>query len=382
MRSFYLIILLFMVSVVSSVQASLFSGQSPIKSADFFTVVMPYDDLDLVQTSAKNQVPLKNKGQVLDDLITQAMEVLLVRVTGQKSFLQSRVGKAYLQNPKAWLKTYDITPRMEEGVQVGKNIVFQFAQAKLKAEFSKRFVPIWPQSIRPKTLVMGSLVQGGTLVKLNQDAMRYRADVEFRHYSRQMALPIYLPNTSTNWVFPVDPSLTVSNIQETLARTDNDYLLSFKLTISHRSLPRLSWYLYANSGAVISSAEAKGEDQKILMQTMFDSVMAHYVQINSEKAFNVNQIVLNIHNVTQAEQVLAFERLLGSEHAMVKSFELGSMQADKIEFKIVTQSEYRTIRAWIQSWPQSMFIEDFPNSQQINIKINPTFFSQPSQGAQ
>ncbi|MCF6298398.1 MAG: DUF2066 domain-containing protein [Thiomicrorhabdus sp.] len=344
MRSFRLLVLFLLLNAVSSVCVSAPMGVDKAQEHRLFTVTLLYH----------------NGEQTIESTLQEAMATLLVRLTGQKTFLTSRVAQIYLKNPKSWLKNYDITPRVEEGVIVGKNIVYTFLEDKLRQEFRQRFMPIWPLSKRPNTLVMGALVQGGTLIRLDEARLDDRLDADFRHYPNKVMLPITLPNLvnriKNDWILPVESAQTASGIQVILAKLDLPYLLSFKVVMNGGDNNRLTWALYDQSGEKkLSGVQNKGV-VTILTEKMFDQVMQYYAQITSQSPIEIEPdrqtIQLTIYGVEGLDQMLFFERLLASNPQEIRSVELVSMQLGQVQYRITPQSTYQSVLNWIQSWPQ------------------------------
>ena len=368
MRSFCLLVLFLWFGFVSSVYAD---GER-VQSRDLFMVTLPYDGEASVE-------------QTLDD----AMALLLVRLTGQKSFLNSRVAQAYLKSPKSWLKTYDITPRLEDGVTIGKNIVYSFDEAKLRKEFHQRFVPIWPLASRPTTVVEGALVQGGDLIQLDQNVLQYRLDADFRAYPKKIRLPILLPVTQLNPLLmrsdlPADSGKTNSVIQALLANLNQPFLLRFKVVINGSQTNHLTWALYNNMGEQVLAGEQQGQVILALMDQMFDQVATYYVERYKssrqleEGVLKKQPILLNIHNITQLEEAMFFERLLTEQPKMIRSVTLVSMQAGQVQYRITPQMSYQAILNWIQRWPQSVLVDSFPAKQIIELDVNPELFVKPN----
>ena len=376
MRTFSLFALLLLVSALSSVQASPLTNNKVLNSADFFTVVFPYDEA-VQQAAAENGLDEKGaRNSALNTMIGRGMNVLLVRLTGQKAFLMTETGQDFLSRPRAWLRTYDITPRVEEGVQVGQNIVLRYSERKIRKTLKAAEVSIWPIKSRSTTLVMGSLVQKGELLKLTQENMRYRLDVEFRDDAKLMMLPISLPESTSRWVFPVASSSVVDRVQETLARTDHDYLLSFKLITKGPSKQVLVWNVYSDAGDIILHGQFDGDNRQALMLGMFEQVMARYVEIDSEQSLSVNQFILNVHSVFDTKQIQAFEELFRKQVPMIRSSQLLSVQAGTAQFKVTYQGERRKLLKWILSWEQANLIQDMPDLGMIDVKINLDYFRQ------
>jgi hypothetical protein len=298
------------------------------------------------------------------------------------------VAQIYLKNPKSWLKNYDITPRVEEGVVVGENIVYTFLEGKLRQEFRHRFVPIWPVSKRPNTLVMGTLVQGGTLIRLDEARLHDRFDAEFRHYPNKMRLPITLPNlvkgAKNDWILPVESAQTASRIQVILAKLDLPYLLSFKVVMNGGKSNRLTWVLFDESGEKqLSGVQEKGV-VTILTEQMFDQVMQYYAQITSQNPIEIEPeqqtIQLIIYGLEGLDQMLIFERLLASNPQEIRSVELVSMQLGQVQYRITPQSTYQSVLNWIQSWPQLRLEESRQEQGLIITRVKAGFLLQQPKG--
>ena len=366
MRSFRLLVLFLLLNVVSSVCLSAPVVIKKGQEQRLFTVTLPYH----------------NGVQTIERTLSDAMAILLVRLTGQKDFLTSRVAQVYLNNPKAWLKTYDITPRVEEGVTVGENIIYRFLGEKLRQEFHQRFVPIWPLSARPNTLVMGTLVQGDTLIKLDSNALRYRLDAEFRHYPNRVELPITVPaslaRVKGEWILPVESAQRVLVIQEILARLDLPYLLSFKVVMKGGENNRLTWMLSDDSGTQILSGTQSRGAITTLTEQMFDQVMEYYAQRYhskpKENTEGIEAVYLTIKGIESARQIVVFEQLLASKPDQVRSVKLVSMQAGQVQYRITLQTNYQSVLNWIQDWPQSSLVVSDSEQKRITINVRPEFF--------
>ncbi len=398
MRSFRLFILMLLMSVIQAGQAAENLGKktSGIHSSDvsFFTIVLPYDhsidrsspisdkngSLVLVKTPTSQKAltakGVKKSQQALDGAIALGMETLLVKITGQKSFLGSAVAQGYLKNPKSWLDRYDLKPRTEEGVQVGQDIVLQFSAARLNVAFKQHRVSIWPLEKRPTTLVMGSYLQQGELLKLTQDKMYYRVDIEFRDYPQKMALPVNLPESSELWVYPVSPERSNSTISEVLLTTNHDYLLSFKLQVLDGSKYTLSWYLFAPSGVVFAKGERSGTNQHQLLETMFGQVMQRYALFSQKNSSETQNLTLNVSNITKAGQILMVEAQLKANHLMIKSARLLSIQSGLAQYEIEYHGDYQKVVNWIRQWQLTDFVSQSKNLHQVDVTLNPKFYDQ------
>lgn len=365
MRSFRLLTLFLLFSFVFSAYAQ----EDTEPSHDLFVVTFPYDGDPSFEKS-----------------LNEAMSLLLLRLTGERLFLSSRVAQAYLNNPKAWLKTYDIIPRLEDGVSVGKDIVYTFSAVKLRQEFRQRFVPIWPVLARPKTWALGVLIQGDREIKLDSNTLQHRLDADFRRYPQKMRLPVELPSDAIkmlarDWMLPEDTAQSAWMVQAMLREFPQDYVLNFKILLKGAEGNYLSWRLYNAQGDRVLDGVQSGQVITVLTRQMFDHVIAYYVQKSQtwsspEAGGEPAEIMLGIHNITQLEQVVFFENLLKEQPELVRSVVLVSMQAGRVQYRISTHMSYQTILDRIQHWPQTVLIEDDPANQAIELDIRSEFFLQ------
>ena len=398
MRSFRLFILLLLMSVIQAGQAAENRGEKissiPLNETSFFTVVLPFDqDIERVNPVTENvgsagaikTAPLQDaltaksakiQQQALDKAILIGMETLLVKITGQTSFLESAVAQGYLKKPRSWLERYDIKPRTEEGVQVGQDIVLTFSATRLNSAFKQHRVSIWPLGQRPTTLVMGSFLQKGELLKLTQDKMRYRIDIEFRDYPQKMALPISLPSSDKSWVYPVSPERSNSIIEELLITTNHDYLLSFKLQALDDSNYELFWYVFAPSGVVFAKGERRGANQQQLLETMFAQVMQRYALFAQKGVSKAQNITLNVSNIFNADQLQAIEAHLELNNLMIRSAKLLSIQSGLAQYEIEYKGDYQQVVNWIRQSKLMNFVSQSKNLHQVDVILNPNFYDQ------
>ncbi len=399
MRSFQRLMQILFLPLFLSISLGALANSNENPKGDFFTITLPYD-VDVYEPSQDaSPLPIQTE-ELFEQSLQKAMAILLVRMTGQKKILHSRVGKKYLSNPRIWLKTYDFSPRVQEGVAVGQNILFSFLGDKLQKEFRNRFVPIWPASERPNTLVMGSLVHGKTLIKLDGNEMQYRLDLAFREYPQQIKLPITIPEfaerLSTNqWILPVESSETlkiIPSIQSLLAQTKQAYLLSFKAIMSDAYQYELNWVLYNQKGEPVltgvQTRETGGGNFSDLTNEMFDQVMTFYAQIylqalHRHKTETDTQVMsLTVHNVQNPQPLLEIERLLKSQPAMIDSFELVSMQAGKVQYRMSTLVGYQRIVNWVKQWPKMTLVGSVPERRKIDVRIDSKGLFESKEGEQ
>ena len=340
MRSLQLIFVLIATLVVHPIKAS----NSSLIPADYFNITLPYDLKQNQSTDLK-----------VRQTASRAMELLLLRVTGQNRLLESSLGQRYVTQAKSWLANYNIKPRYADGVVVGKNIQLQFDAARLKKSLTDQHVKLWAAGQRPKTMVMGIFVQQGQLQKLTDEKLSYRIDVDCRRYPAHLKLPFSVAETEKNWVFPVEPSNNRSLIQEVLLASDNQNLLSFKMVSRANQQYELSWYLFNLSGSAIGQASVKGKNRQKLLRQMFVEAMQIYARQNSVVTVTKNQLLLNLNQVTSGDLVTYLENEIGQQQPLVQSANLVKLSSGTAQIQIEYQGEQESLLSWLSSWPRGEF---------------------------
>lgn len=361
MRSLQLIFVLFGLLLVQTVQ----SAESDLIPNSFFNVVLPYD--------SDSKATDKNQQALLDQQAKQAMQIMLMRLTGRQQLIDSKVGQTYIQQARNWLANYNIKPRLEDGVAVGKNIEFKFDAIRLKKAFEEQHIKLWATNLRPKTMVMGAFVQQGRLQKLTQEILNYRIDVDYRQYPENIALPIMVPDRAEKWVFPVEQSNGRTLIQELLLTHDLQNLLSFKLSAQGSGVYELSWYLFSLSGSTIDQGMAKGNDRQALLSAMFATVMERYVKQSAVKTIRKNRVYLKINQLASGDLLNSLEADIAAQQPMIQSVQLTSVQAGIVEFDIGYQGEFNSVLEWFKRWPRVIFVGNSVDNQEINVNVNHSY---------
>ena len=194
--------------------------------------------VELADISNSNSVAL-NETQLVQ-LSEAGMKKLLVRLTGKSVLLDSPRTEFLLSNARNWLRTYSYVPIVQEGVQVGQKLRLKFDEMAIKAALAQAQIKIWPLNLRPELLLMGTLIENGSVTKLDQETLQYRIDVNLRYLFADMALRVQTPQSSTPWIYPMNPANNIGALQDLLVQSDLDKLLSYKLVKRDDSY-ELSW---------------------------------------------------------------------------------------------------------------------------------------------
>ena len=366
MRSFNLLFVIMSLLVVQQVQ----SADSAVMPESFFTVTLPYDAA-LQPVQQGNSL---GKNDLLSTQTQKGMKILLMRLTGRTQLITSKIGRDYIKNAKNWRASYNIKPRVEDGVAVGKNIELHFDIKRLKKAFSEQHIKLWAVNQRPKTLVMGTFVQQGRLEKLNQEILDYRVDVDYRDIPKQLGLPIAIPEERAQWVFPVEPNPSDSKVQEILVSANQPNLLSFKLVSIANGKYELSWYLFTLNGSILAQNESVGFDRQVLMRNMFENVMHQYVKLSAVQNIRQNHLYLNIHQVAFGDQINQLEEELKQQQPMIRKVNLVSLQAGKVQFDVEYKGDYQTVVNWLKQWSAVQFVSTLSNQQEIDVNVRYEFF--------
>lgn len=341
MRSFQLITACLILLFHTQVNAA----NSVMVPDDYFQVALPYE-----------LQPGQDKTAVLQEKSAQAMQILLMRLTGQKRLVDSGLGQKYISQAQAWLANYNITPRYEDGVAVGQNIKLNFDKNRLQAAFEKQNINLWSPSVRPKTLVMGVFIQSGQLQKLTDEVLDYRIDVDYRNQLDQYALPYLLPQEMKNWVFPVEPTKNRGIIQEQLLANQAENLLSFKLTAKNSvaeqnsRIYELEWFVFNLSGVTLKREVLQGSDRRQLMDDMFVAVMQLYVKQNATQIVRKNHLLLSLSEILSGEQINQLIAEIQAQQPLVKQAQLYSLSKQEAVIDIEYQGDARRLISWLQSW--------------------------------
>ncbi|WP_321323958.1 DUF2066 domain-containing protein [Thiomicrorhabdus sp.] len=365
MRSFHQLLVILGLLAMSLNSWANSAVMSAVMPQAFFSITLPYDEeLDGVKTpSDKNS----NANSLLSQKAQQGMRTLLLRLTGQQRLLNSKIGQNYIQKADSWLASYNFKARQEDGVTVGQNVELNFDETRLKKSFEENHIKLWSAFERPKTLVMGSFVQQGRLVKLNTEILNYRVDVDFRDYPKTLGLPVYIPDENTGWIYPVDPEHGYARIQEALLSHSQQNLLSFKLLAKGKGQYELVWYLFSLSGKTLLKDSYYGQDRQALMQQMFESVIQQYVKLAAVKNIRKNHILINVNQLKYADEVNQLEQDLKSQQPMIRSADLISLSAAGAQFDIEYQGDLQSVLDWLKSWNKIQFVSLSADKQELDV---------------
>ena len=339
-------------------------------SKSLYSLVLP---VSISQHLAKD-APLNSK------LITQSNQDLLLRLTGRPSYAITPAGQKFIAQDKRWLKSFDWVPMMQEGVAVGEQLRLNFDQSIVNSAFEAEQIKLWPAIVRPSILVMGTYVQNGNLIKLNQSQMESQALAPLLEKSERMGVKLAIPVSVENWVFPVEPEQSVDKIQEWLIASEKDYLLSYKLStrnvntnfssgrqLAEKQQYEISWRVFANSGKEIIKGRTFGDNQALLIKKMMPMVTARLADLTENKLKKKAQLYLNLLQVSDAELLIHARGHLNQELPTIEKLHLSELEGELAQFTVNLKGTYQDFLGWIQQNPNFEIMNESEILRQIDV---------------
>lgn len=362
MRSFILLVTILSFAVIKP----LYAGQTNSNSSALFTIVEPFDP----EISESGEVVQKPD---LDSKIQKGMRDLLVRLTGDNKILASAEGKRFIKRAKSWLSTYHFDSRKEDGVAIGQNLVLDFDRQRLLKAFQSAQIQIWPQSERPATMLMGSYLEAGTLMKLNAETLSYRPDIDYRDYPTLLALPFRIADDMESWVYPVGseqvPLQMRQRIQEMLIQSGQDYLLSFQAEQNPGQMVKLYWRLFDKAGNSLGSAKIEGKKLQPLLHSMFNRMIGAYSYSYRQSAGVLNVANVMIDQLTSAQQLIEIEAFLKSQKPTIHQVFLQEIEGAKANFEVIYQGQYSDFLNMVTKVESSVLVDESAITGEINLRL-------------
>uniref|UniRef100_Q31GT1 DUF2066 domain-containing protein n=1 Tax=Hydrogenovibrio crunogenus (strain DSM 25203 / XCL-2) TaxID=317025 RepID=Q31GT1_HYDCU len=294
----------------------------------------------------------------LDDSLLDAIKIELVRLTGNPEFILQNEAKTFIQNPKAWLKSYRYEPYEQDGVRVGTFLVFEFDQERFYDYFQKQGFVIWPYANRPVTYVMGSQLIAGTLVKLNRQNLSYLPKMDFRNKANQLGLPYEIPSNEGQWIYPDSTDGFNPRIPDLLQGTEASYLLSFQVVSDIDGSERFKWQLFNRNGQSLLQAEASGSSSSVYFEATLQQLMQMYSAPYREQAEFLGSLTLVVKDVTSVERLTKAEEALIDLKPIVHQARLSAVSEKKATFEIVYQGDYNRLLEHLQKIDDLQLIQD------------------------
>ncbi|QKI89460.1 DUF2066 domain-containing protein [Thiomicrorhabdus xiamenensis] len=324
--------------------------------------------VELDNPNPEATIEYKLSEPVLNQLAEEGMRLLLVRLTGKRSLLSSPRTESLLSNSRRWLKSYAYVPVMQEGVKVGLKIRLKYDEVLLKQALAEMQIKVWPLNLRPKLLVMGTLVESNTITKLDQEALGYRVDINLQDYAEQLALPVSWPQETMPWIYPINPVNNITPLQDVLVQSDQNNLLSFKLVRREQEY-ELSWHLFADNGSILAKGKTLDSDRQTLLHNMLDMVAARLVEVNRQILDSRDQISINLSNIGDIKSLQQAKTQLQQALPTVTEIKLVTVEQDSARLEVAYRGDYANFIGWLERLSQFSITSSSEMLRQIDMRF-------------
>ncbi|MBN2646932.1 MAG: DUF2066 domain-containing protein [Thiotrichales bacterium] len=353
-------------TVLAQAPSSLFPVSQQATSAQslpesLFAIDLPAPSADQMREVALSDAELLTLSQ-------QAMQILLLRLSGQSALQQAARTETLRQQARQWLRNYQYVPLLQDGVKVGVKLRFLFDEEALKPLLSQAQVKIWPTLMRPKMLVMGAVLENQTLTKLTQANLAFRPDIPLMALAHERAMPIQLPLSDQVWIYPLNPANNLMNLQEVLIQSEQQRLLSFQLS-KRGPQQELSWYLFDNTGAVLTKGSVQGSQQTPLFEQMLNITMERLMEESRPLLETRDQVVLNVIGINGLAELEQARQLIQQALPNVSSMALQELKADRAQFKLDYLGDYANLQQMLRPLPQFTLISASEMLRQLDLQF-------------
>lgn len=322
---------------------------------DLFSIVIP-----------ENFPQLSRENPITPELLSFANEALLLRLTGNPSYKLTPAGESFIAQNRRWLKSYNWIAVMQEGVKVDERLKLNFDEKLVSEALQAEKMPVWPVMLRPSLLVMGSVVQQGTLQKISYSQAQFQQNVSLLQAGDQAAVNLSLPQTANDWVYPVDAAQSLGLIQDWLMATRQDYLLSYQLRLQDEQ-KELIWRVFGQDGSEISRGRLLATDTVELLNQMLPQVSLRLVEKTQKTLETQAQLRLNLLKVNDAESLFAAQKQLKQDFPTINQLILSEVEGDLAQFDIDFQGAYSDFLIWLQKHSEFRVVHESEALNQIDV---------------
>lgn len=308
----------------------------------------------IVETDAE---AAQGKRAAFNELLEKAVKIELVRLTGSAEVLSQSETQAILNQPKKWLKNYRYEPYEQDGVRVGTQLVFEFDRERVYRYFQQQGLVVWPLANRPQTLVMGSQLLAGSLMKLDQTNLSYLPNIDYRPIAQQLAMPVQVGSSESVWVYP-DAEETHPVAADVMQETEARYLLSFQAVMDVQGGESLKWQLFAKDGSVLLSQPLTDGDTKAQLEQAFAQLMSFYSAGYREQAGFLGSLTLSVNGIDQVDKLNALETWLNQQKPILHQARLNHVTPTQAVFELIYQGDYAQVLNRLAGWPQLKLVEE------------------------
>lgn len=339
-----------------------FQTQTFLPNSALFSVLLPVD-ISLGQ---------KHDNPITPELLTAASQIMLLRLTGRLASEKLPAGELFIQQAKRWLKSYNWVPVLQDGVKVDEQLQLNFDEPLIQAFFEEQGLKLWPKLLRPKILVMGAMVQQGTVQKLTAAQFKYQSNTSLLPAGEKFALPLSAPVALEPWIYPLNPQKQIGVIQDWLIASQSDYLLTYKVDTQDdnqgtTSQYELSWRLFSQAGEDISRGRLFGVDRLELLNEVIPRIMSRLVDVTEKKLTQQAQLRLNLVQVEAAEQLIQAKQTLQQDFPTINTLHLSEVEGDLAQFAVDFNGGFHDFLIWLQKHPSFSVVHESEALHQIDV---------------
>lgn len=254
---------------------------------------------------------------------TQALEEIIIRLTGQPNVKEMPGVEGILQRAENWVDEYSYE---EEGDDVF--FVFGFDEQQLRNELAELGAPLWSEN-RPE-LVVWWVKQHRDIVSENQaDEPAHEALIQ---QAERRGVPLRFPRMDSEDRVQVAASDVRGQFFDHIARGTENYRTALALAVVQENDHRLRWFLL-NRDQEMESGTLTAEDEAALgaqLATQVANVLGQRFAVASGDMQQLRVVVKGVNSLPQWHQL---ETILQGQ-AGVKLAQLVRLNEEELQFDV------------------------------------------------
>lgn len=295
-------------------------------------------EYSLFKVSVKLKEAESRKAQY-DEAIAKAARIELIRLTGRLDINRQPEVKPFLKKPQNWITSYQYLPIEQEGVVVGNLIEFQFNEKKIYEYFEQQNLLVWPLNLRPKTLVMGTQVLGGSETYLDQQGLKYLPTVDYRNSAGRLGLPIVVPANTKLWT-KAKKVEGDKKVAYAISEAKADFLMAYEVFAQTDGTNEFYWKLYNQNGKLVKQGQASNKQTQNNLRNVFASLLNYYSRAYRDQASFLGSVTLEVTNVNSVEQLTELENTLVNLKPLIHQAKLTQLHNFQASFDLIYQGKY------------------------------------------
>ncbi|AHF01470.1 hypothetical protein THIAE_06615 [Thiomicrospira aerophila AL3] len=337
--------------LVSLLPALLLMMLTPVKAEDsFFSVDIEIASFDQSQ---------------LDRYFAEAMAALLVRVSGNPDITALPATQSFSSQARKWVQNYQLVNRQIDGVVVGQNVRVEFNTSKLVPALQQANVAIWPESQRPRLLIVGDWLQRGLSAQISNEGFIFRPDLDFRHYLDLIGLPqVYLAHNEQYHSHGISPLPQIFSEQNLVSlQQASDEGVTHVVVVSAQvvgDVVQVRSQYYDLAGNKLRWEQVLlGENFNQLVLETFDRILLEESTQYFAKSNISATLWLEIDHLPDAAAINHIERRLSANSLVFDQIRLVQIEGRAAHFNIHYRGDLKTVLANVEAvLPVRMVFDD------------------------